>query len=148
MTYGRDPLSVQFDPQAKLTIRLAIEQAEKAAANRRLVPYIRVRVPNPPGTMPVRETRGSELSPHERAFTRACYYDGRIHNANPKFHPDSRWPLKLTWNAVPVLPGAARVVTVQVFPDTAGARFAADKMPAEAKFVEAGPNRGGVGLLG
>lgn len=148
MAFTRDPLAASFDPQARLTITLAIEQKQKQRKNRALVPYVRVRVPNPPGAIPVRETRGSELSTHERAFTRALYYDGRINNANPKFHPDAEWSLKLVWNPVPVLPGAARVVQVEVFPDTEGARYARDKIPADQKFVEAGPNRGGIGILG
>lgn len=148
MAFTRDPLAASFDPQARTTLNLAIEQKRNHRANRRLVPYIRVRVPNPPGALPVRETRGAELSRHERAFTRALYYDGRITNAKPGWHPDAEWSLKLTWNPVPVLPGAARVVQVEVFSDTEGARYARNNLSSDQKFVESGPNRGGVGLIG
>lgn len=122
MVYQRDPLSVQFDRQAALTVRLAIEQAEKHKANRRLVPYIRVRVPNPPGALPVRENRPDRLSPHERAFSRALYYDDRIHQLSSRKKPDARWSMKLEWGPVPVLPGQARVVQITLFSDTSGAR--------------------------
>lgn len=122
MPYARDPLSVQFDPQARLAVTLAIEQATKARANRRLVPYIRVRVPNPPGIIPIREDRETRLSPHERAFSRALYYDRRIHQLSSRKKPDARWSMKLDWGAVPVLPGQARTVTITLFSDTSGAR--------------------------
>lgn len=122
MPYARDPLSVQFDPQARLTVTLAIEQATKHKGNRRLVPYIRVRVPNPPGVIPEREDRPDRLSKHERAFLRACYYDGRIHQLTSRQKPDARWSLKPEWGPVPVLPGQARQLQITLFSDTSGAR--------------------------
>ena len=132
MTFSRDPLAVRFDPQARVVLGLAIAQREKHDANRHLVEYVRVRVPNPPGTM-VREDRPDRLSPTERAFTRACYYDRRIHQLGRK-KPDARWSLRLDWDPVPLLPGAQRYVQVTVFSDTSGARHV--RRNADESYVE------------
>lgn len=137
-TFSRDPLSVRFDAQAKLTVTLAIEQASKhrAALARKAkhipVPHIRVRVPNPPGVVPDRTGRHAgkdSLSEYERAFLRALYYDDRIHQLTSRDKPDARWSLKAGWGTVPVLPGQARYLTITLFPDTEGARYA-KKHPA------------------
>jgi hypothetical protein len=121
MAFTRDPLSVRFDPQARLVIDLAIAQAEKWKANRRLVPYVRIRVPNPPGYQPRETDRPDRLTPTERAMSRSLYYDRRIHHISGN-RPDARWSLKLEWDPPPPLPGQARYVKVRVFSDTSGAR--------------------------
>jgi len=115
-------MSARFDRQAALVVGLAIEQARKAAGNRRLVPYIRVRIPNPPVDGP-RENRPARLSPTERSWCRAMYYDPRIHQLTSRRKPDARWSLRLDWETVPLLPGQQRYVKVTVFPDTEGARY-------------------------
>lgn len=154
MPYVRDPLSVSFDRQAALAIRLAIEQKQKHEKNRRLVPYIRVRVPNPPGELPVRETRTDQLSQHERQFLRACYHDDRIARPLDKTHPGTGarggkvsgdWSLKRTWGPVPVLPGAARVLQLEVFRDASGARHART-LPAADRYTARRSKIRGTGL--
>jgi hypothetical protein len=136
MTFVRDPLAVRFDPQARLVVTLAIQQHGKHAANRRVVPYIRVRVPNPAQLALVRENGKARLSQAERAFTRALYYDDRIANANKRFHPDGVWSLKLTWDDPPLIPGRQRYVRVEVFRDFEGARYARTRIPSSEKFTE------------
>jgi len=122
VTFYRDPESVFFDAQARVVIGLAITQYERRLGNVRLTPHVRVHVPNPHLPTGPRERRPSRLSPTERAFTRALYWDSRIHQLG-RDKPDSRWSLKLSWGDVPLLPGQARQVRVMVFPDTDGARY-------------------------
>jgi len=118
MVYLRDPLSVQYDPQARLVIRLAIEQHTKRAKNQRLVPYVRVRVDNPIGESLVRDEGG--LSRAERAFQRALYHDQRIHK--PRKNSPGEWSMKVDWDPAPPLPGLHRNVRITLYRDTEGRR--------------------------
>lgn len=139
MTFSRDPLSVEYDGQARLVVGLAIDQHEKRRQNTRLVPYVRVRIDPARGQLvTLREAvAGNELrlSRNERAFQRACYYDGRIHQFTGRKKPLARWSLKLEWEDPPIVPGRPRYVRVQVFGDTDGARHA-ERLPAKRKVSE------------
>ena len=125
-------MSVQFDGQARVVIGLAITQHDKHAANQRIVPYVRIRVPNPPGVM-TREPQKARLSPTERNFLRALYNDPRIHQLNRK-KPLARWSLKPEWDPVPLLPGGQRYLKITLFSDTEGARHAR-RQPDKDKYV-------------
>lgn len=126
MTFTRDPLSVEYDRQARAVVGLAIAQHEKRRANLRLVPYIRVRVDNPLMFSGPRETNTRYgLSRAERAFERACRYDSRIAQMTERSKPDAVWSLKMEWEPAPVLPGRPRFVRMQVFSDTEASRYAA-----------------------
>ena len=135
MTYERDPLSVQFDRQAKAVITLVIAQHGKHRENTKLVPYVRVRVPNPARSVGVRESGKDHLSSHERAFLRSLYHDDRIHQLTARRKPHARWSLKAEWGPVPVLAGQARYVSLRVFTATDGSRHM-ERKPASVKFSE------------
>jgi hypothetical protein len=142
--FTRDPMSVRFDRQARLAISLAIDQHRKHAQNRRLVRYIRVRIDTPAALWFDRDKGG--LTRVERAFQRALYYDDRIHNANPYFHPDADWSLKVEWDPQPLVPGTQRSAKLTIFGDTEAARHVERTYTSGEKFVEGDADRvrGGV----
>ena|SRR5215469_10799920 len=137
--FQRDPLSVRFDPQARFVIGRAIDQFQARKTNTRLVPWVRVTVPNLPGTM-VRDQGG--LSAAERAFQRSCYHDERIHK--PRKNTGGPWSLKLEWETVPAAPGGARRVKVQVFGSTSGKRHS-DRNPGQSWVENPELRSGGIG---
>lgn len=135
MTFQRDPLSVQFDEQARAAITRAITAATRKKRNAAVRGWFEVLVPNPPGVVPVREDRPGRLSPYERAFQRSLYYDGRVHQLTARKKPGARWSLKCDWAPVPVLPGQHRRLRITLFTDTSGARHV-EKGPARESFAE------------
>lgn len=152
MVYQRDPLSVRYDPQARLVLALAIDQHRKRVKNLKLVPYVRVRVDNPltlawPGSRVMKVTNlprdEGGLSSAERAFQRALYHDPRIHK--PRRTSRGEWSLKVEWDEAPLLPGAHRNVRVTVFRPEEAARFAAKKPKREQWQHNATLQSGGVG---
>lgn len=135
----RDPLSVQFDRAAHLAVTLAIQQHEKHRGNSRLKSSIKVSVPNPARVIPDRtgpHAGKDSLSPHERGFLRACYYDDRIHQWTGRKKPDAVWSLKATWGPPSLLPGKTRSLTLEVFSDTSGARHVKDGYKKRQKYTE------------
>lgn len=141
MTYQRDPLSVRYDPQARLVLALAIDQHRKRAANLRLVPYVRVRVDNPLRLAGPRDEGG--LSAAERAFQRALYHDHRVHK--PRRTSRGEWSLKVEWDDAPLLPGVHRNVRITVFRPEEAARFASKKPRREQWQHNPALQSGGVG---
>jgi hypothetical protein len=141
MVYQRDPLSVRYDPQARLVLALAIDQHRKRVQNLKLVPYVRVRVDNPLTLAGPRDEGG--LSKAERAFQRALYHDPRIHK--PRRTSRGEWSLKVEWDEAPLLPAAHRNVKVTVFRPEEAARFAAKKPKREQWQHNATLQSGGVG---
>ena len=102
----RDPLSVQFDRQARLVVGLAIQQYEKRLKNKSLRQYIRVTVPNPAGEGIVRDDTPDRLTRHERAFLRSLYYDSRIWQWTSRKKPDSR-----KWATTIIMPRSSASVS-------------------------------------
>ena len=129
MPYARDPLSVRFDRQVRVVLGLAIEQHRKHVKNRRLVPYVRVIVPNFPGEL-LRDEGG--LSKSERAFQRSLYHDERIHK--PRKTSTGEWSLKCEWDDPPLLPGGNRILRITVFPPAEASRYA-KKRPASEQWT-------------
>ena len=134
--FTRDPLSVAFDRQARLTLSLAIQQHEKHEKNTRLRPYIRVTVPNAGGDGLIRDDTPDRLSKHERAFLRSLYHDDRIHQWTKRQKPGAVWSLKRTWGPVPALPGQPRQLTLEIFRHTSGARHVKQSYKRKEKYAE------------
>ena len=135
VTYVRDPLSVLFDGQAGEAITRAIRQYERKRKNSSVRGWVEILVPNPLTENYVRETRPDRLSPSERAFQRALYYDARVHQLTRRAKPRSRYSLKCDWQPVPMLPGSPRRVRITLFRDTSGARHV-EQGPRRESFVE------------
>jgi hypothetical protein len=114
----RDPLSVRYDRQAARLVGNAVKrhmetQGSPGPVLPRLV-WVTVRVPSPKGD-PV-DSGGRTR--HERALTRALYYDRRVNLHSPQ----KRWSLKLDWTDD--VNGNGRKLRLRVFGDTKGARHA------------------------
>jgi len=86
VAYARDPLSVRYDAAA----RAALIRAIAAGKNRR-----GVLVWIASSRQELRHPDAGGRSAHERAFTRACYYQVFRVPLNMGEVPD--WSLKLTW---------------------------------------------------
>jgi hypothetical protein len=106
--FQRDPLSVRYDPAA----RAMIDRAIAGAARRRPIPGV-----IESGAHEAREPSGARLSASERAFQRSLYHDDRIHKARKD--TGGAWSLKVNWGE---RIGRRRLLTIQVFRDTTGAR--------------------------
>jgi len=133
MSFQRDPLSVKYDDVANDLVTKAIAAYQRKRKNARVRGYVETLVQSP--VTELHSDGPDRLTPHERAFSRAMYHNRLIHQLTARKKPDARWSLKLDWQPVPMLPGQARRVHVQVFRDTAGARHA-ENMPRSQTFAE------------
>lgn len=125
MTFVRDPLSVEFDQQAKALLDKAVAQARRKQKNASVRGWVEALIPTPMEEFMNREDRPDRLSRYERAFQRALYYDQRIHRLTGGIqHPNSRWSLKCDWQPAPMAPGAPRRLRVTLFSDSSGSRHA------------------------
>ena len=109
--YQRDPLSVRYDPHARMLITRAIN----GRSHGRPV-WVR-------GALEIRhgyhEDAGGRL-PDERALLRALYHDPRIHK--PRKNSGGPWSLQVDWTG---RIGAVSMLRLRVLKDTSGARHAA-----------------------
>jgi hypothetical protein len=131
MTYTRDPLSVPFDAQAADLVGRLITRYRRASEGKGSH-WIEVLVPSPP--LELHDIGDKRLTPTERGWQRAMYYDSRIHQMTSRDKPGAHWSLKLEWQPVPMLPGQHRRVRARVFRDTEAARHAR-KAPDSKKFA-------------
>jgi len=116
MPFERDPLSRRYDNAA----RAMITRATEALTARPGAPWVRGIVDSPPGDP--RETRGANLTAHQRAFQRALYYHPLIYHRS-----DSKaWSLKVEWEREGVRLGgpSRRIVRIRLFNDRSGSRHA------------------------
>jgi hypothetical protein len=121
--FRRDPFSPPYDAAAADLISRAISRYRRKQKNQRLTAWTHGIVEN---TLehPLRDQGKDRLTRLERGFQRALYYDKRITNMKPGWHPDARWALKIDWDPAPLLPGRPRGFRLQVFRDTDAARYA------------------------
>lgn len=108
MAFQRDPLSVQYDPYASAFLD---EMWGLTMTGGRIVKL--AYVPSPAGD----PGDGLGLTVHERAWTRAMYY--QVKRRAPERS------LKITWGeAIQLAEGQVHAVRVELFPKGAGQRYA------------------------
>lgn len=104
MARTRDPLSARYDTGARRLLDKAVRRPRQ---------WVSARIPSPPGD----QVDAGGRTRHERAFTRALYYDRRVYARSPS----REWALKVQWLD---LSATGRQVRIRVHPASEGFLYA------------------------
>lgn len=133
MGFARDPLSVRYDAAARQVLIRAIRASKNGQGVTLWIASTRAELRNPDA---------GGRSAHERAFSRAAYYDVFRRPLNAGTVPD--WSLKLTWGDELRPSGQgrmARPVRVRVWP-RAQARVRGERWTSDASLQSGGIGSG------